>query len=57
MVLFAALCGSSKSAEFSTKPLIEYDALVEGFRDIPHEARMRAWWFWHAGQATKQSIT
>jgi len=57
MVLFAALCGSSQSAEFSTKPVIEYEALVAGFRDIPHEARMRAWWFWHAGQATKQSIT
>lgn len=57
IVLFTALGGSSQSAEFSTKPVIEYEALVEGFRDIPHEARMRAWWFWHAGQATKQSIT
>ncbi len=44
MVLVAALCGSSQSAVFSTKPVIEYDSLVEGFRDIPQEARMRAWW-------------
>ena len=43
--------------QFSTKPTIEFAALAKGFANPPPEARMRAWWFWHAGLATKLSIT
>ena len=43
--------------DFNTKPLIDYASLREGFSNVPKHAQMRVWWFWHAGQATKQSIT
>ena len=44
-------------AYFETQPVIDADALREGFFEVPTHAKMRVWWFWHAGQATKQSIT
>ena len=42
---------------FDTQPEIDYEKLMKGFGDVPHHARMRAWWFWFEGQATKKSIT
>lgn len=48
---------SARFREFTTRPEIDYAALAQGFADPPREARLRAWWFWHAGMATKPSIT
>lgn len=45
------------SALFDPQPVIKYEALVKGFSNVPDHAKMRVWWFWHAGQATRQSIT
>lgn len=42
---------------FATQPEIDYDSLKKGFSDVPHHAKMRAWWLWHEGQATNKSIT
>jgi hypothetical protein len=49
--------GPAVLRDFSTRPDIHYAALAMGFAAPPPEARMRAWWFWHSGLATKQSIT
>ncbi len=43
--------------EFATQPNIDYAALAKGFGKVPLEAKMRVWWFWLEGQATKKSIT
>jgi hypothetical protein len=42
---------------FATRSRIDCEALRQGFADPPLEARLRVWWFWHAGLATKASIT
>jgi len=42
---------------FDTHPYIDYQKLKEGFYDVPQEAKMRTWWFWMSGIATKESIT
>jgi hypothetical protein len=42
---------------FATQPEIDYQSLKKGFSNVPHQAKMRTWWFWHEGQATKRSIT
>jgi len=39
---------------FTTRPHIDYEALARGFDAPPQEARMRVWWFWHAGLATRE---
>lgn len=59
MAALFATCASVFAADpgFATRAKIDYEALVDGFSEVPQEARMRAWWFWHSGQATKTSIT
>ncbi|MCC5931519.1 MAG: hypothetical protein JJU28_19895 [Cyclobacteriaceae bacterium] len=42
---------------FDTRPNIDYQKLKEGFNNIPQEAKMRTWWFWMNGIATKKSVT
>jgi hypothetical protein len=42
---------------FDTQPNIDYQKLKEGFNNVPQEARMRTWWFWMSGNATKKSIS
>jgi hypothetical protein len=42
---------------FDTQPTIDYQKLKEGFNNVPQEAKMRVWWFWMNGVATKKSIT
>lgn len=42
---------------FATQPTINYQKLKEGFNNVPQEAKMRVWWFWMNGVATKKSIT
>ena len=42
---------------FDTQPDISYQKLKEGFYDVPKEAKMRTWWFWMNGIATKKSIS
>lgn len=42
---------------FDTQPDINYQNLKEGFYNVPQEAKMRTWWFWMSGIATKKSIT
>ena len=42
---------------FDTHIEINYESLKAGFYDVPQEAKMRTWWFWMNGIATKQSIT
>jgi hypothetical protein len=42
---------------FDTQPNIDYQKLKEGFNNVPQEAKMRTWWFWMNGIATKKSIS
>jgi hypothetical protein len=42
---------------FDTHPEIDYQELKAGFNNVPQEAKMRTWWFWMNGLATKKSIT
>ena len=42
---------------FDTRAEINYESLKAGFYDVPQEAKMRTWWFWMSGIATKKSIT
>jgi len=42
---------------FDTQPNIDYQKLKSGFNNVPQEAKMRTWWFWMNGLATKKSIT
>ena len=42
---------------FDTRSEINYESLKEGFYNVPQEAKMRVWWFWMSGIATKKSIT
>jgi hypothetical protein len=42
---------------FDTRSEINYESLKEGFYNVPQEAKMRTWWFWMSGIATKKSIT
>jgi hypothetical protein len=42
---------------FTTQPRIDYASLTKGFSAPPLEARLRVWWFWHSGLASKESIT
>ena len=46
-----------KVSYFDTQPTIDYPQLKEGFYNVPEEAKMRTWWFWMSGIATKKSIT
>jgi len=40
-----------------TNTSIDYNNLVKGFHNPPDQARMRVWWRWMNGLATKESIT
>ncbi|GAH36109.1 unnamed protein product, partial [marine sediment metagenome] len=42
---------------FDTNAEINYKSLKAGFYNVPQEAKMRTWWFWMNGTATKKSIT
>ncbi|NQU51262.1 MAG: glycoside hydrolase family 2, partial [Bacteroidetes bacterium] len=61
--LFLTSCSQEQKEEqkelsyFDTRTEINYENLKAGFYDVPKEARMRTWWFWMNGVATKQSIT
>ena len=61
LVFVQILSGCSQNHEetsyFDTQPVIDYQKLREGFQNVPQEARMRFWWFWMNGIATKKSIT
>ena len=46
-----------ESTYFETRPNIDYQKLKQGFNNVPQEAKMRVWWFWMSGIATKESIT
>lgn len=46
-----------ESSYFDTSSDINYESLKKGFYDAPEEAKMRTWWFWMSGIATKKSIT
>ena len=46
-----------KVSYFDTQAEIDYESLKEGFYNVPQEAKMRIWWFWMSGIATKKSIT
>lgn len=46
-----------ESSCFDIHPNIDYQELKSGFYHVPQEAKMRAWWFWMNGLATKKSIT
>ena len=41
---------------FITQPYVDYQKLKEEFYNVPEEAKMRSWWFWMNGIATKKSI-
>jgi len=36
---------------------IEFEELKQGFQTVPDESKLRCWWTWIRGVATKQSIT
>jgi hypothetical protein len=42
---------------FNTLATIDHAALTQGFAAPPLDARLRVWWFWHSGLATRDSIT
>jgi len=46
-----------ETSYFDTQPNIDYQSLKAGFYNVPQEAKMRVWWFWMSGIATKKSIT
>ena len=52
-----ASCQQKESTYFDTRSDIDYESLKKGFYDVPEEAKMRTWWFWMSGIATKKSIT
>ena len=41
----------------TTDKVVDYDRLKSGFINIPDESKMRCYWFWLNGTATKESIT
>lgn len=49
--------GVTEKYYFETRPDIKYNTLKAGFYNVPQEAKMRVWWFWMNGIATKKSIT
>ncbi len=57
LLVFSCTQKQKGSSYFATKPTINYQKLKEGFYDVPQEAKMRVWWFWMNGVATKKSIT
>ncbi|MCP4309627.1 MAG: glycoside hydrolase family 2 [Bacteroidetes bacterium] len=61
VLLTAFFCACEQSGKeasaFDTRARIDYRTLKEGFHHVPREARMRTWWFWMNGTATKRSIT
>jgi hypothetical protein len=57
LIAFALTGCLTEHDMFATQPEIDYASLKKGFSDVPHHAKMRVWWFWHEGQATKKSIT
>jgi hypothetical protein len=52
-----ASCQENESTYFDTRSDINYESLKRGFYDVPEDAKMRTWWFWMNGMATKKSIT
>jgi hypothetical protein len=36
---------------------VDYDALKAGYSDVPEASKLRSFWFWQYGLATKESIT
>lgn len=60
-LLTAPFRGCSEKREeisyFDTRSEISYEDLKAGFYEPPQEAKMRTWWFWMNGIATKKSIT
>jgi hypothetical protein len=61
IILTATFWGCAQKQEeigyFDTQAEINYDSLKTGFYHVPQEARMRTWWFWMNGTASKKSIT
>ena len=52
-----ASCQQRESTYFDTRSDINYESLKKGFYTVSEEAKMRTWWFWMSGIATKKSIT
>ena len=55
--VFVLSCTQHNGDDFHTRQDIDYEVLKAGFYDVPQEDRMRTWWFWMSGIATKKSIT
>lgn len=43
--------------EFVLQTNVDYNSLYSGFKEVPLYARMRVFWIWNNGIATKESIT
>ncbi|MFV1964340.1 MAG: glycosyl hydrolase [Pirellulaceae bacterium] len=41
----------------TTDTKVDYDALKAGYSDVPEASKLRSFWFWQYGLATKESIT
>ena len=39
-----------------TDTKVDYDALKAGYLDVPEANKLRCFWFWQSGVATKKSI-
>ncbi|HEC43963.1 MAG TPA: glycoside hydrolase family 2 [Bacteroides sp.] len=61
VVLTVLLLGCTQKQQevsyFDLLAEINYDSLKAGFYNVTQEAKMRTWWFWMNGIATKESIT
>ena len=54
--LFVA-SGRAEDDSLVTSTMVDYDRLKSGFVNPPQESRLRCFWFWQYGVATKESIT
>ena len=54
---FGSLCAQGVTYSLKPETKLSYENLKSGFRTIPDEYKIRNFWFWHKGVATKKSIT
>ncbi len=60
MLLVASLLAvKTKVVDYplTTETNVDYDTLKSGYHDIPEASKLRCFWFWQYGVATKKSIT
>ena len=57
MLLLFGCKTTATNSPLTTNTDVDYVRLKSGYYDIPEASKLRCFWFWQSGVATKKSIT